>query len=99
MFVERPATETEKLDAVSESYRDIEDFLDWVAANPAICLGEWLTHHDDGRERAEARLVPLTQSRSALLAEYFGIDTAKLEAERRALLTAMRQLGAGRTEE
>jgi hypothetical protein len=90
--------ETEKLDAVSESYADVGEFVDWLGEQSDLTLATWLTVDGNGNPRIEPLLVPASIAREELLARYFGIDRDKLEQERRNLLKSLRRLGAERVE-
>jgi hypothetical protein len=73
--------EHEKLDAVKEQSQAIGEFLD---LGP-YTLCEWVKFDDCDREQ----LVPVRKPLQAILADWFKIDLAKLEGERRAMLEAM----------
>jgi len=78
------ATETEKFAKVVESGDNqvISGFIDWLNEH-GYWIGEWVKFE----ERRDETLVPIRKSNAALLADYFGIDLAQLDRERRDLLT------------
>lgn len=79
--------EHEKLQAVANESQAIGDFVEWLGQR-GIHLGEYL----EGKW-IEARLVPTHRSTVDLLADFFYIDQRKLEAEKRAMLAALRAAG------
>lgn len=89
-----PYPEHRKLDALKGANRVVGEFLEWVAAHPRLCLGQWMTHDDRG-ELVNPRLIPASVQPARIVAEYFGIDEAKLETEKRAMLRKLRELEGG----
>lgn len=82
---DRPeAPECEKLVAVADESHKMGAFLDWLEQRYELCT----------RERDSDRLWPAYFDKERLLAEYFKIDLAKVEQERRALLAHMRAQNA-----
>ena len=84
------AHECDRLVAVSGESQAIGEFLDTAG----YTLGEWVSEYEgaDGRIHEYMngpRLEPVGKSINDLLAEYFKIDMARVEAERRALLRRM----------
>lgn len=79
--------EHKKLTAVHERSQAIGEFLDWCVSEKGYQLAEW----DDSRE-IDHRMMPIIVPVEKLLAEFFGIDLQKLEAEKRAMLEEMRRL-------
>lgn len=77
-----PTPECDRMIAVSEESRTISDFLDWLGPH-GMLLAEYV-QHPGFRDRS---LVPASRGFDALLAQYFRIDLAKVDRERRALLT------------
>jgi hypothetical protein len=77
--------ETPELDKRSEVLDEgnkIGEFLDWLVHEKGITLAEW-----DERDR----LMPAnTGGFERLLADYFGIDLDKVEAEKLAILKHLR---------
>jgi len=79
--------EHEKLHLVVADSQKLGEFLDWLGH-------EGLTICTFDPQREEAPWLPLYRPLSQLLADYFGIDLAILEAEKRAMLDAQRALNA-----
>ena len=79
--------EHDKLRAISGKSQAIGEFLDWLGAEKHWFLAEW-----DGIKRADGdeRAWPASYSITKLLAEFFEIDLDKIEAEKRAMLEALR---------
>jgi hypothetical protein len=62
-------------------------------------IGEFLAEGDHGYQLCEfseelGEFLPVTRSTEQILADYFGIDLGRLEAEKRAMLDAQRALNA-----
>lgn len=78
--------EHEKLKKVQTESQTIGEFIDWLRSDKELELGKWQTSsHDDGDT-----FQPVHVSTEKLLAEFFEIDLEKLEAEKRAMLEALR---------
>ena len=76
---------------VADHSQLIGDFLDWLSEQ-GIHLAKW--EEVDGLRR-DQRLFAVGAPFESLLADYFGVDLKAMEAERRALLDAIRD-GSGR---
>lgn len=78
--------EHEKLAKVQEQSQAIGEFLEWLGEQ-RIMLAKYIDH-DVGLKKPEkiSRLTPLTNATEALLAQYFKINTVKLEKEKRQML-------------
>ena len=90
--------EHEKLAAIKDQSQAIGEFIDWCTSTHGVSLAEWepaqvrTTRGHFGHRRIERRMHPTTHRLANLLAEFFGIDNQKLEAEKRAMLDEMRRL-------
>lgn len=74
-----PTPECDKLLKVKDRSQEIGDFLEWLAGQEV----ELCTYVDkDGYH-------PVRESTEQLLAEYFGIDLAKIEQEKRAIMKTL----------
>lgn len=73
--------EHEKLHAIHAQSQAIGEFLDVFLPSQGITLAET----QDGRLWPTHRTIP------SLLAEFFGIDQAKIDAEKDAMLAAIRR--------
>jgi len=71
-----------KLEAVAPQSQAIGEFLEWLMSTYSCELGR-----PEGRN---AGFRPVGVSTQQLLAEFFEIDLDKLEAEKRAMLDALR---------
>ncbi len=83
-----PNTEHAKLAAVASESQALGEFLDWLTATKHVVFSEWHTTHNRGWNFDELR--QMLWDTTTLLAEYFEIDTDKLEAEKLAALDALR---------
>jgi hypothetical protein len=77
--------ECDKMLKVQAKSQAIGEFLEWLGSNEVV-LARWQ------RSRIEDRLMPLGASTENLLAEFFEIDLAKVEKEKRAILNYQRKL-------
>ena len=88
--VEMP--ETPELDkqreVVKEAHR-IGEFLDWMSSR-----GIWLARYERFEEYRDEHLVPMVVDHEQLLADFYGIDRNKIEAERRAILKFLQETRA-----
>lgn len=75
--------EHEKLKSVAEKSQTCGEFLDWLSNETGLVLCEF----DDESQRS----FPTFRSTKSLLAEFFGIDQQKLEAEKVAMLDELRR--------
>lgn len=73
--------ECEKIAAAQPASRAISEFLQWLDEQ-GIELAVW--------RPLGTSMLPITEDRERLLARHFGIDLAKVENERRALLKSLR---------
>ena len=64
----------------------VQEFIEWLLDKQGLVLGKYGT---DEFERKDV-LSPTYYSREDLMADFFGIDRNKIEAERRAILEALR---------
>ena len=88
-------TKTPELNKIIEAAEDsqkIGEFLEWLDEQEII-LAEW-TGSEYCEECGEEPLMRTSQSREQLLANYCGIDLAKAEKERQALLDEIRVTNA-----
>lgn len=81
-MVEIETPECDKLAEVHHERVTLAEFLEWLSGQ-----GLWVA------EEATLRgyMVPTGRNLDSLVLQFLGIDEAKLEAERRALLDALRQ--------
>lgn len=84
--------ELDKMLAVRPDSQAIGGFLEWLTEQE-ITLAKWgggacLCCDEDGTQ-----LMSIVQTKEQLLANYFSIDLAKCEKERRALLDALKADG------
>lgn len=93
MSIEMPPTpEHDKLTAHKAEHEAIVAFLHWLDSDEArffnVCARE--------RYRGEDRWFPCSDGqRAQLIADYFDVDPDALEAEKRAMLDAIRKANAG----
>ncbi len=76
--------EHEKLQKIQDKTQTVGEFLDWLVNEREVVLAKWI----DGT--LEERLAPINPSIQDLIAEFFGVDQNKLEAEKRAMLKVCR---------
>ena len=77
--------ECDKMCGVKDQSQVVGEFIDWLAEKKGIILAEW----GDG-ELSRDELYRTHSSTERLLAEFFDIDLAKIETEKRAMLDAIR---------
>lgn len=87
-------TERERIDAlypeharqalVLDKSQAIGEFLEWLTSEHEYVIAEWDENYGDGQ------YFPVQRSIESWLAQYFQIDPAKIEAEKRAMIDAMR---------
>lgn len=77
-----------KLQALGGKNQVIGQFIEWLEEKGYI-IAEWGTDSPDD-DRSEHRLYPLGRGPQSYIAEYFQIDPAKIEQEKRAMLTEIR---------
>jgi hypothetical protein len=92
-------TERERIDAlypeharqalIVDKSQAIGEFIEWLTSEHGYVIAEWGTG-EPGDDRSEHRLWPVNRGIQSWLAQYFQIDPAKIEAEKRAMLDAMR---------
>jgi hypothetical protein len=71
--------EHEKLQALNGANQTVGNFIEWLSEKQLV-----LAHYGDHDE-----LFPTLQGRNDLIAEFFGIDQRKLEAEKQAMLASL----------
>ena len=76
--------ECDRLNAVAEQSWRIGDFVEWLISKGYV-IARWDEHP------CEERLIPWRATTEKLLAEYYELDLAKIELERRALLEWLRE--------
>jgi hypothetical protein len=79
--------ELDKRAAVLPEIEAVKLFIHWLRSEKKMSLCEWMEWAN-----APAGYYPTGEQLETLLAEYHGIDLAKAEAERNALLDRCRQL-------
>lgn len=86
--IDVPHPECDKALAVKGECQVIGNFLEW-AEGQGLEFGKFVPvgRHND----RETEFVPANQKIDKLLAEYFQIDEAKMEQEKRALLDELRR--------
>lgn len=89
-----PCPECEKLADVSEKSNLIGEFLEWLYSKDLVIAG--YEHNGRGwEELVVVRRYQGTNGINKLLAEYYDIDLDKVEKERRALLSWLREVQGG----
>ncbi|WKW87105.1 hypothetical protein SEA_NICOLE72_68 [Microbacterium phage Nicole72] len=85
-----------RLALVSDHSQAIGEFIEWLSSEQGYVIAEYGTDEPDD-DRSEHRLYPVSRPITSWLAQYFNINPAKIEAEKRAMLDSMRaaQTGAG----
>ena len=95
-----PTPESDKLRAVVDKSQTIGEFLDWLQADGVIPSREH--EHSEGCYEGGDRICGTSkgeltfdhESIESRLARYFEIDLRKVEAEKRAILDAIRSANA-----
>lgn len=87
--------ELEKMQAVRDKSQAIGEFLEWLSGEHSIeCMKEPMDKCDDCYECEDCGGVMMEYAnihKERMLAEFFKIDLDKCEAERQALLDAVRE--------
>jgi hypothetical protein len=87
--------EHDKLEAVREKSQTIGEFMEWLQTTKGAVLRRWVecTENAGGFpfDEPRAALAAFRGSITDLLAEFFGIDQQRLEAEKRDMLAAARE--------
>lgn len=78
-----PYPEHDKLSALNGANNIVGDFIEWLSEEGFI-----LAKSEDKYD-----LFPASETRDQLIAKYFGIDPKRLEAEKVAMLDAIRKSG------
>lgn len=88
MSLEDKYPEHQKLALVQPESQRLGEFIEWLSWNGmAIC-----EHYESGRgSMRDGEYVPVRTNANQLLAKYFGIDLAKIEAEKCSMLDEMRR--------
>lgn len=79
--------EHEKMSKIADTSQKIGEFLDWLNSEKDIELKRWSEENNE--------YLSVFVSTTVLLAEFFEIDLTKIEAEKRAMLDAMRAMNDG----
>lgn len=79
-----PMPECDKMLAVKDKSQAIGEFLEWLQGEQEVTLAAYGTERN-----TRNRLFPIQTTTEAMLADFFGINLAKVEQERRALLAAI----------
>jgi hypothetical protein len=94
--------EHEKLRAIQDQSQKCGEFFEWLTGTKRYTVGEYHRHDEscteDGTKgvgrftcgSSTSVLYPVSCNTRKLLAEFFEIDEAKLEDEKRAMLAALR---------
>ena len=93
-MAEPVAPMVDKMIAVNEKSQAIGEFLEWLQEEKGYSIRERLTLVEDrpawDYQVEVTEWLPIKQSIEGLLAEYFEIDLAQVEAEKRAILKYLR---------
>lgn len=81
-----PWPEHTKLKAISDKSQAIGEFVEWLEGK-GIHLAEYEQEY-----RGDHRMFTIQTPITKLLAEFFDIDQDKIEAEKQAMLDAMREM-------
>jgi hypothetical protein len=88
--------EHEKLKTMADKSQACGEFLEWLQMQGYV-IARYHEHGDlCARGCIDERLHPATPNIPALLAEHFGIDQNRLEAEKRAMLDQLRAVHKGK---
>ena len=89
--------ECDKLNAIRDEWNAIYPFMEWLQEKK-IWLANTITYREyygeDYKDELMSTMVPILQNLESLLYEYFEVDPAELERERRTLLSSLRE-GSG----
>jgi len=68
----------------------IQEFIDWLRDEKKYVLAEWSEASKQPMSGQDQELFPVFVQPEQLMADFFKIDLNKIEAERRAILEALR---------
>ena len=89
--------ECDKLGKRLNEWKAIFPFMEWLREKK-ICLAHTISkreyYGEDYKDEPMSTMVPIFQSLEDLLYEYFDVDPAELERERRELLESLREARA-----
>ena len=77
--------EHDKQSAIIEDARTIDEFIEWLGSR-----GMFIAEHQKLDGFRDPILVPIPQAHQQVVMDFYGIDGAKLEDERRAMLASLR---------
>lgn len=84
-MIDTPELDKQKRVIDSGRAETVQDLIDWLPTR-GYRLAEYIQYEGYSEPRlVEANVIP-----EQLMADFFGIDLAKIEAERRAILDALR---------
>jgi hypothetical protein len=92
--------EHDKLAAVKDDTQAAGTFVEWLGTQGVFLAKTYMFDADDcvtedEAEKCYERTFPVTKSLVTLLAEWTGVDQDRLEAEKRAMLAAIRTTAEG----
>lgn len=87
--------EHEKLKAVAETSQQIGNFLNWLEEEKGYVLCEYRERQEESHQIFPAQYRPVSINMNSILAEYFDIDLARLEDEKRQILELLREVVDG----
>lgn len=84
--------ESDKMIAAREKSQAIGEFLEWLRKEKKVVLSVYSKAEDEeaGLRHPQERLMPFYDNTEKMLADYFEIDLAAVEQEKRAILEALR---------
>lgn len=79
--------ECDRMLAVRDQSQAIGEFIDWLNYEHEV----FLARYEDLDDYSQPVLMTFHRNMNELLAEFFGIDLAKVEAEKRAILDSLHE--------
>ncbi len=83
--------ELNKIAENQEVSQKIGEFIDWLQSESGYSIGKGVEEECECCGETIYSFIPISKSIKQLLAEYFEIDLAKAEKEKRALLDEIRK--------
>ncbi len=84
-------TEHDRLLEIKDKSQALGEFLDWLRQEKRVVLASVHEHTNDCGRWCEREYAVFTPRTETLLAEFFDIDLAKLEREKRQMLAGLRK--------
>lgn len=92
--------EHDKLTALGERRQEVQEFLDWMLDEKQWELQEYVSTYDPTNQFSDENdgtYMRIGLSRAQVMADFFGIDLDKIDAEKQQMLDEIRAANAERS--